>query len=310
MTVPNDVATLLADAYDKLKSADLPTSIRLLDTALSVDFENEEVLFALTCAQWWRERFTRTESMHNSFEKADFVLSQWKSFQAFQRRTQNAFEPARYAFKRFVFGSALAWYEAAAPCENVDAETALRLGRCLKGMGDFRKAVERLEAATNARKDDPETLAELADTYALVNETRVSKALFREAFFINPQRVNLGFLESTMIERLVESVAAQGFNGPELAEWLPVYGCLSGVFNVKRELKAAEVGRLKQSIYELENEAGENAERRGVLVPRLMNKYFWLVDHMINVKEDRARIDEVLLKVRILDPGIYRQYVS
>ena len=35
---------------------------------------------------------------------------------------------------------------------------------------------------------------------------------------------------------------------------------LLGVFSIKRELKAVEVGKLRQSIYQLENEAKESGE--------------------------------------------------
>jgi len=79
---------------------------------------------------------------------------------------------------------------------------------------------------------------------------------------------------------------------------------------VKRELKPIEVGKLRQSIYELENEVKENAERRSLLTPRLINRYFWLIDHYINAKEDRSRIDEVLLKIKLMDPAVHKQYVA
>jgi hypothetical protein len=91
---------------------------------------------------------------------------------------------------------------------------------------------------------------------------------------------------------------------------MPVYGALLGVFGVKRELKAVEVGKLRQSIYQLENEVKEGGDDKSTLIPRLINRYFWLIDHYIAVKEDRARIDEVLLKVRLLDQSIYKQYTA
>jgi hypothetical protein len=89
-----------------------------------------------------------------------------------------------------------------------------------------------------------------------------------------------------------------------------VYGAIFGVFTVKRELKAVEVGKLKQAIYQLENEVKEGSDERVLLVPRLINKYFWLIDHLIAAREDKGRIDEVLLKVRMLDQSIYKQYTA
>ncbi|HSV56175.1 MAG TPA: hypothetical protein VLH39_03595 [Magnetospirillaceae bacterium] len=312
MTEKGCATELLSLAYGRLREADLDGASALLDDALSADFDSAEVLFALACAAWWKERLARLPGGTSAFERGEHALSQWKSFIAFQNRTPGDFEAARYAFKQFAFGIALRDFHAvsAEDAETWEPELTLRIGRCLKGTGDFAGALERLEAASRTRKDAPEILAELADVYALVNESRASKALFREAFFLNPQRIEIAFLESPAIVRLVEHLRGMGLHSPELEEWIPVHGSLLGIFTVKRELKPMEAGRLRQSIYELENEVKENAGRRGLLAPRLINRYFWLIDHYINAKEDRARIDEVLLKIRLMDPAVHRQYVA
>lgn len=312
MTEKDSASVLLSQAYELLREAELQGASERLDQALSADFESEEVLFALSCAAWWKERLARLDASSSAFERGEFILSQWKGFLAFQTRKTGDFDAARYAFKRFAFLTALREFRSLGPedSESWAPELALRIGRCLKGAGDFAGALERLEPTARERKDAPELLAELADVYALVNETRTSKALFREAFFLNPQRIDVSFLECPALVRLVEHIRSLGFRSPELEEWIPVYGSLLGVFSVKRELKPIEVGRLRQSIYELENEVKENAERRSLLTPRLINRYFWLIDHYINAKEDRSRIDEVLLKIKLMDPAVHKQYVA
>lgn len=312
MTEKGSASELLSKAYERLRDADLEGASSRLDEALSADFESEEVLFALACAAWWKERLERLVGCASPFERGEYVLSQWKGFLAFQNRKPGDFEAARYGFKRFAFLTALREFRSLGPedAESWEPELALRIGRCLKGSGDFDGALERLEPAARDRRDAPEVLAELADVYALVNETRTSKALFREAFFLNPQRIDTAFLECPALVRLVEHVRSLGFRSPELEEWIPVYGSLLGVFSVKRELKPIEVGKLRQSIYELENDVKENAERRSLLTPRLINRYFWLIDHYINTKEERSRIDEVLLKIKLMDPNVHKQYVA
>jgi tetratricopeptide (TPR) repeat protein len=245
-------------------------------------------------------------------ERGEYAIAQWKSFAVFASKLGGDFEPALYAYKRFAFSLALSQYSAlpADEKESHEADLALRIGICLKGTGDYVGALRSLEAAARERKEDAALLAELADAYALQGDERSSKALFREAFFVAPQRVDIELLESGMIRRLEAKVAALGYRGPELAEWMPVYGALLGVFNVKRELKAVEVGKLRQSIYQLENEAKEGGEDKATIVPRLINRYFWIIDHYVAAKEDRAKIDEVLLKVRLLDQSIYKQYTA
>jgi tetratricopeptide (TPR) repeat protein len=189
-------------------------------------------------------------------------------------------------------------------------ELLLRIGRCYKGIGEYDRALENLKTAGQQRREDPEILAELADCYALVNEVQASKAFFREAFFIGPQQVGIWGLESEMIRRLIAKVRELGFESPVLEEWLPVYGVLFGVFTVKRELRSIEYGKLKQSIYALEREFQDRNENEDVLMPRLINRYFWLIDHYVSTGEDRGKIDEVLLKLRTLNPAIYQQYTN
>lgn len=312
MAEQESVSILLSNAYESLRAVDLPGATQFLERALALDFEDEEVLWSLKCANFWTERAERMETSRNPYERGEYMVTQWKTFASFASKLDGSFERGFYAFKRFAFSLALSQYRSLAPedKESHEAELALRVGRCLKGAGDYDAALKQLETAARERRDDAEVLAELADTYALGGEARASKALFREAFYIAPQKIDIDFLESEMIRRLIGKVAELGYRGAELLEWLPVYGSLLGVFAVKRELKAVEVGKLRQSIYQLENEAKEGGEERALLVPRLINRYFWLIDHCIAARDDRAKIDEILLKVRLLDPSIYKQYTA
>jgi tetratricopeptide (TPR) repeat protein len=312
MIEQESVTVLLSNAYESLKCVDLRGATDSLERALAVDFESLEVLWSLKCANFWSERLSRLDALPNPFERGEYAILQWKSFAGFASKLTGDFEPALFAFKRFAFSLALAQYDALPPDEKEshEADLALRVGICLKGSGDYVGALRSLEAAAHERKEDAEVLAQLADAYALQGDERSSKALFREAFFLAPQRIGMEFLECGMIRRLAAKVAALGYKGPEVAEWIPVYGAMLGVFTIKRELKSVEVGKLRQSIYQLENEAKESGDDRSALVPRLINRYFWLIDHYIAAKEDRARIDEVLLKIRLLDQSIYKQYTA
>ncbi|NJL72722.1 MAG: hypothetical protein HC888_14705 [Candidatus Competibacteraceae bacterium] len=118
-------------------------------------------------------------------------------------------------------------------------------------------------------------------------------------------------LESKVMQKLAGLVREKGYVSPLLEEWVPVFGVLAGVFSVKRELRSIEYGKLKQAIYSMEVEL---RERRGgdkeALEPRLLYRYFWLIDHYVSVKEDRERINEVLLKIKGLNREIYDQYVK
>ena len=97
-----------------------------------------------------------------------------------------------------------------------------------------------------------------------------------------------------------------------LKEWIPVYGVLYGVLSIKRELRAFEVGKLKQAVFSLENELKESGSNQDILIPRLINHYFWLVDYYVNSNDDdraRTSINEILLKIKLLNPKIHEMYI-
>lgn len=279
------------------------------EQALGFEYDNVDVVTALKYTNFWTDRQERVETLAEPFDRGEYLLSQWGVFQQFAERVGPHVEIIINALRQHVFGQALSHYrEVYQDSSSRDADLLIRIGRCYKGSGEFDRAVRFLRSAAAERGDDAEILAELADVMALVGETAQSKAFFREAFFIGAAAIDISRLESELIRRLVSAVSDRGYHGVVLNEWIPVYGVLFDVLNVKRELRSIEFGRLKQSIYELERELREGTGNPEIIRPRLINRYFWLIDHYVAVKEAQGKIDEVLLKIRSVDTNVYHQY--
>jgi tetratricopeptide (TPR) repeat protein len=303
---------LIKNAYDKLKAKDAIEAAALLEQALSVDFENEEVKHALKCVHWWLEHTRRIEEIKDPYEKGGFIISLFKQYHVFLGQFDQVFDQCQYAVRYFVYSTALFFFEGllGSSSNQHDPGLLLLVGRCYKGLGVYDEALNYLEQAVRFKREDAETLAEVADINALLAETKAAKALFREAFFLDPLKIDVRSLESALILQLRDKVSAMGHSDEALCEWMPVYGYLWGVFSVKRELKQMEVGRLKHSIFSLEAECQANPARREILKPRLLNRYFWLIDHYEKNREDQALIDETLLKIKVTDPDIYKMYAG
>jgi tetratricopeptide (TPR) repeat protein len=306
------VADLIQDAYSRLKESDGEGAVRILREALKEDFDHTEVIYALKCVTWWLERLKRLEDFGSPFEKGGFILSQWKPFYAFAATVNGGggmTDSCHYALRRFVFSLAIAFFREIPEENGQDPEVLLQMGRCCKGVGNFEEAARYLEQAVRFRREDPLALSELADVNALLGDTRAAKVLFREAFYLGAQAVDLESMESEMIILLREKVAGLGYSGAELAEWIPVYGCLWGVFSVKRELKPVELGKLNQSILSLENEIRGGADT-GRLRPKLLNRYFRLIDYYGNVRDNSEAVEETMLKIKFIDPAIYEAVMN
>jgi tetratricopeptide (TPR) repeat protein len=335
MDTEKQVAALIQEAYRKLKSFGDETGLdsddpepegaevlkaasQLLNKALKADYENEEIKFALKSMDWWIVHISRIEGIQNPYEKGEFILSMLRKYYSFLRTLSDAGDPkydtCQYVVRRFVFSSALRCFRdlLGDGVNQHDPGLLLLVGRCYKGVGVYEEAARYIEQAARFRRDDSETLAELADVSAMLGETGKAKALFREAFFINPAGVDLRMMESGMILCLRDKLAKEkkGMGEDALRDWMPVYGKLWGVFSVIRELKPIEAGRLKQSIFAMETECRGNPGRAEGLKPRLINKYFWLIDYYDTKREDQLLRDEVLLKIKVTDPEIYERYIQ
>ena len=313
-------------AYEFLKEGEAAAAMGLLREALETDFEHEEVLYALKCLNWWLEKIKRLDDFHDPYERGGYILSQWKSYYDFLDRIGDRWfsngktdDSCQYALKRFVFSLALDYFLALLGdgANRQDAVLLLQTGRCCKGAGEWEEALKYLEQASRLRREDSAILSELADVNALLGDERAAKVLFREAFFLDAQGIELSGLESELILALSGKVGGMGYAGPELAEWIPVWACIWGIFSIKRELKPVELGRLKQSILSLENEyrsqsAGHSPERSLLVKPRLLNRYFWLIDHCEHNRDvgfqGDGLMEETMLKVKFIDPVVYENW--
>lgn len=65
--------------------------------------------------------------------------------------------------------------------ENLDL--LIKIAKSYKGMGNYERAINVFLQILGDFKDNSDVVAELADSYALVDEIKEAKVLFREAFF-------------------------------------------------------------------------------------------------------------------------------
>jgi tetratricopeptide (TPR) repeat protein len=315
MDTEQKVAGLIRKAYDKLKTSDAEGAAALLDKALQIDFDNEETKHALKCVNWWLEHTAKIGEKKNPYERGGFILSQLKRYYVFLDGVHDGsdnYDTCQYAIRRFVFSEALRCFQdlLGDGVNQHDPGLLLLVGRCYKGVGNYDEALRYLEQAVRFRREDGEALAELADVNALLGNPVEAKALFREAFFLNPEKIDLRAMESEMILKLRGLVLQErNFSEEELREWMPVYGRIWGVFSITRELRPIDFGRLKQSIFTMETECRGNPKQSDLLKPRLLNRYFWLIDHYINTRDDPELIEEVKLKIKFTDPEIYDRYI-
>lgn len=307
----------LKAALTFLEQGDPVEAQRILAGLFEHDLDCRELNYTNRCCTFWVETHSRLNRITDEYEHGARLLSEWKSFQNFLKKEiskeKYIYEPALYSVKRGFFLSSLHFYEnlmiKAEREQQRKAEILKNQGICYKKLGDFDNARACLSEANDISPNQAGVLAELADCYSLCGEDRFAKVLFREAFFLDPESIDLDFLDSEIVKCLITETEKKGYSGRIMQHWIPVYGVLGGIFNIKRELTSQEVVRLKQNIYKMENEYKNPSCDTDVLVPALLNCYFWLIDNYVQTHENVQRINEILLKIKILDPSIYEKYV-
>ena len=272
---------------------------KIISSLFEHDLESGELIYTNKCCIFWIDSIKRLKSIDDFFERSENILLEWKNFQDYISRESTPYEPALFAVQQGFFKNALEEYkkmlEEKDPLQK--AEIYKNTGICYKKLGDFENARAFLTEANNIYPNLSSVLAELADCYSLCGEDKFGKVLYREAFFADPDSIDLDFLDSELIKCLIEKTKSKGYSGKALQYWIPVYGVLGGVFTIKRELTSQEVARLKKDIYAMENEIKDPSCNSEILVPRMLNCYFWIMDHYDLANENQAKNNEVLLSI-------------
>ena len=136
--------------------------------------------------------------MTDAYQRAELLLDQWKRFTAYIKESDKLYEQSLYAVRKAVCTSALESYCSMLNEKNktLKAEILSKAGLCNKLLGDYEAGIRFFQDANTLSPDCADILAEMADCYALCGQEKTAKVLFREAFFIEPQKVDNSFLES------------------------------------------------------------------------------------------------------------------
>jgi len=296
--------------YEHIRNRDLSTAQRLIDSILGED-TSTEVITAYKCLSFWQDRIDSVQKEQDLLSQGEFYIAQWHHFKKFTEHLGSYTPHCQFAFQHYAFSQAIAFFmDFQKTLKNKDPKLSIRIAYCYRCMGQYAQAIQYYKQCITYNKEDAKLYAELADTYALFGEINLAKLLFREALFIDPQKINFQHLESSVFLTLFEDVKALNMQDNEAKEWLIIYGILWGILNIKRELRPIEQGNIKQKIYQLEWEVKENKDAQPELIPRLLTQYFRILEQYTTFSINEKLAQEYLLKIRSIAPEIYTLYIQ
>jgi hypothetical protein len=323
--------TLVREGGRRLRSGrpDSPIEARrCFEEALERDYGSKAAKFALKSLLWWQRYLEDSAKGAKGPLQGVAIVDRWEGFYRFLDGIGDVDRETLGAIRYWVSAAALNAfdYNRLNPSQSGDWELQFKVGLCCKGLGDYENAVAFLDTAAGFKQDAIALLFERADVKALAaarsgvpaDGERDARLIFREAFLADPQEARVYSLESALFCELYRAVGERGYEGDELLEWMPVWGTLLGVFPLRCELNQVKLGKLKAQVFELENglkrDGGPGSASLGKeLVPRLLNRYFWLVEHYeVCRKREESRqsekaaeyaklVRETLLKIQYVD---------
>ena len=303
--INNTVENFLADAYRCFEIGDLIEGRHMLNQAQTLVPHDKELQTAVRACVFWEQRLPKLENITDCKEKGNFLQRQWENFEDMCRKHfDHTANNVRTCFKVWAYSTALKHYKEQIQI-SMDTECMLQASRCMKVLGYYEEALASLEnAVRHAPNNDARYLAEMANAAMLIGKERIGKILMREALFIDASRVEVKYLDAPVFKYLIERMKGEcPVESPEFNEWLPIYGTIWGVFDVKRELETVEYDRLNQKIHELSTEISDG-DKTGRMIPKLINSYFWLIDHCEAVG-NQSTIIEALAKIKHFAPKFY-----
>lgn len=302
------------EAYQLIEDGEFSESAQIIDELMNINPDYPGLTEGYRTAKFWNNRKDEIETNIKGKKKADYLMRQWSEFQRYAVEKNLSDSSAYKAVQKYVFYTASEHYKIAFQQQESTADNfdlLLNLGICFLKIGEYGKAIETFEYARISYKTSAKLLALLGEAYFHHNEIPKSLLYFREAFLLNPSEIELDLLHSKPMNRLIEIVHERKMGCPDVREWIPIFGYLEDLFYVKRQLNSQQVESIKREIYTMEKSyqtmSSEHLESTNI-VPRLINKYLWMLDYFEEQNYDFESITEIRNRLIKLDKNLFEGF--
>ncbi len=315
LTFSDDPMSLeAAEIFQLLTEGNFSEAVRKSDALMSVDPDYPGVVEYYRTAKFWNNREKALRKTPEGKKCADFLMEEWSAFEEYAEYRNMKNSSAYKAIMNFVFFKAAENYKLAFQ-NNEDTDNKfdllLNLGECFLRLKDYKSAADTLEYAMNSYKSNARLLFILGEAYYHLADIPKSLLYFREAFLIDPSKIDLSVVEARPIHEIVEIIASSGKEYRDIREWIPIYGYLTDIFYVRRNLSKHQVESIKREIINLEKSFArlgpDDVENTNVL-PRMINKYLWLLDYYENQVPNIENMEQIRSRLIAIDRELFFEF--
>lgn len=308
ININSELEKSISSALELLKCGDFAQAQSVFSYVLRLRYDNEVAEFGIVTCKYWLARYEQVQRIREGIELGSYLFEQWQKFEEFYKTRKRISTNVVDAVMCCVYTQALGQFNKDLSAKkNNNIRLIFMCGLAYKKIGDYGNAIQCFQRCLKIDDTDSNAMAQLADTCMLIDEAEQAKILFREAFSVNPEMIQLDQIECEMIKSLMSTVIKNEPSSDEtlIKYWMIVYGWLGGELDLYRELTSGEVSKIKNDIRIIERDIDLSRNYDGVLVAKLLNKYFWLYDYYNLQNPNPNRLVDIENKMKKYSYNIY-----
>ena len=303
-----------AEVYQCISEGSFNEAARIADQLMNINPDYPGLVEAYRTAKFWSNREKEINKTEDGKKCADFLMKEWKVFEDYASYNDMKSSSAYKSAMRYVFFKASEQYKIAFKFnEETDNnfDLLINLGECFLRLKEYKYAIETLEYAMSSYKSDAKLLFILGESYYHMDDIPKCLLYMREAFLVDPSQIDLTLIEAKPIFEIIDAAIESGRNIKNIKEWIPVFGYLTDIFYVRRNLNKHQVESLQREVFNLEKSLnGLNSDdiEATNIIPRLMNKYLWLLDYYEHQNVNVENSGDIKNRLLALDKDLFDRF--
>ncbi|MBN2402588.1 MAG: hypothetical protein JXN64_09310 [Spirochaetes bacterium] len=302
------------EVYQLIEEGDFKQAIRKSDELMDINPDFPGLTEGYRTAKFWSNRTGELGNLTKGKQTADFLMREWEDFKIYAAGNNMIDSTAYLSVMKYIFFNAsehykIAFKEQESTADNFDL--LLNLGMCFLILKEYKASIETLEYARSSNRNSARLNSLLGEAYFNTNEISRSLLFFKEAFFINPSEIDLTPLKSKPILDLTGITKEKKPGANNIREWMPVFGFIYDIFYARRNINSEQIESIKREIYSLEKNLRSLSKEKTAessIIPRLINKYIWMLDYFRFQNYDYESIMEIKNRLIQLDSEIFENY--
>jgi tetratricopeptide (TPR) repeat protein len=303
-----------AEVYQFIAEGNFGEAAKIADRLMNINPDYPGLAESYRTAKFWSNREKEINTIGEGKKCADFLMKEWKVFEDYASDKDMKSSSAYKSAMRYIFFKASEQYKIAFKFnEEADSnfDLLINLGECFLRLKEYKYAIETLEYAMSSYKSDAKLLFILGESYFHIDDIPKCLLYMREAFQVDPSQIDITLIEAKPILEIIEAVKNSGRNIKDIREWIPVFGYLTDVFYVRRNLSKHQVESLRREVFNLEKSlsilSSDDIDATNI-IPRLLNKYLWLFDYYENQNVNTENSSEIKNRLISLDKDLFYEF--